>query len=265
MKLNSSNPARSTATGTQKWTSVSTRSSRLEFAFGLSIVAIPTPGRRSAQAMPWPPRRRLVVFARGLRGGMFALVGFPGLLDDVSVNGVGLLDRQVGVGKGEFWRIGEAGHALRPMRAAHHDLIPVFMDFRRRVAQIRNGAVFHPGPAAVDARRVTALTIKRDVEFFAIANRLQAGFLSRRFRHRRNFDLRIGEWYAAAKLERIETRGTPLRFGRGHGARGREQARAGAPTHRSNDVLLTLRRKSHGNRVDRGLRLDGPEFFPGVG
>src|SRR6266566_4247061 len=153
MKLNSSNPARSTATGTQKWTSVSTRSSRLEFAFGLSV----------------------------------------------------------------------------------------------------------------DARRVTALTIKRDVEFFAIANRLQAGFLSRRFRHRRNFDLRIGEWYAAAKLERIETRGTPLRFGRGHGARGREQARAGAPTHRSNDVLLTLRRKSHGNRVDRGLRLDGPEFFPGVG
>jgi len=48
----------------------------------------------------------LIVFALGVRGGPFAFVRFPRLLDDVGTNGVGFLDRQVCLGESKFWWIG---------------------------------------------------------------------------------------------------------------------------------------------------------------
>jgi hypothetical protein len=48
----------------------------------------------------------LIVFALGVRGGPFAFVRFPRLLDDVGMNGIGFLDRQVCLGESKFWWIG---------------------------------------------------------------------------------------------------------------------------------------------------------------
>src|ERR1700739_2415753 len=111
------------------------------------------------------------------------------------------------------------------MRAAHEHLITLFLNFRRSVAKVGDGTVFDPGAAAVDARRVAAFAIKGYVEFFALANRIRGGFLLGRFRHRRNFDVRVRKGHTPAKLKSIETNGAALGFGRGHGPRGSKQAR----------------------------------------
>src|SRR6266700_1714173 len=205
MKLNSNNPAMSTATGTQKSTSVSTLLSR-DVGFGFSELSM----CRYATV--------LIVFAFGVGGGLFAFVGFPGLRDNVSVNGVGLLNGEARVGKSKFRRVGKARHALRPMGAAHHDLIPILVDFERGVTKIGHSAVFHPGSAAIDAGRLAAFAVKRDVKFFALLNCFQGGLLLGRFRNRWNFNLRSREWNAAAKLEGVEALRAALRFGRSHGA-----------------------------------------------
>ena len=108
------------------------------------------------------------------------------------------------------------------------------------------------------------LAVKRHVKLLAFANRVLRSFQQRRFRHRRNFDVRIRERNVAAQLESTKARGTALRFWRGHRPRGSKQARARAPTDGGNDVLLAIHGKSDGDRVDGGFGLNGPEFFSGV-
>src|SRR3989442_15768279 len=111
-----------------------------------------------------------------MRGGLFAFVGFPSLIDHVRVDGVCVRERQMGIRECKFWRIGEAGHALIPMGATHDDLIPVFMDLRGSIAKIGDGTVLHPRATAVDAWAMTAFTVKRDAKFSALANRVPAHF-----------------------------------------------------------------------------------------
>src|SRR5207248_1466813 len=125
----------------------------------------------------------------------------------------------------------------------------------RSVAKIWDGAVLHPGAAAINAGRVAAFTIKRDVEFFALANRFQGGFLLGRLRHRWNLNVRVWKRDVAAEFESVETNRTALRFGRGHGAGGREQPRSGTPTDRSGDILFSVYRTSDGHTFDGGLGL----------
>src|SRR5215471_11030199 len=111
---------------------------------------------------------------------------------------------------------------------------------------------------------MATFTVKRNVKLLAFANCVQSDFLLGRLGNWRNFDVRIREWRRSAKLEGVEALGTALRFGRGHGARGRKQARTGTTTHGSDYVLLALHRKSNGDRVDSGLGLNEPEFLAGV-
>src|SRR5438309_1777552 len=69
----------------------------------------------------------LIIFALGMRCRLLAPVGFPSLSNDIGMDGVGFGDGQVRIGKSKLWGVRQAGHALRPMRAAHHDLIPVLV------------------------------------------------------------------------------------------------------------------------------------------
>ena len=65
---------------------------------------------------------------------LFFVVCLPRLVDDVSMDRVRIFFCHSKIRERKFWRIGEAWHALVPVRAAEHDAIPVAMDFRRRIA-----------------------------------------------------------------------------------------------------------------------------------
>src|SRR5438270_1622559 len=112
MKRSSNNPARSTATGTQKCRSLSALIS-LDVAFGISVCSDNRFLGTLGMTIPiFHTAPLLIAFAFGVRGGLFALVGFPSLIDHIGVNGVGVRDGHVRVGKGKLGWIGEAGHAL---------------------------------------------------------------------------------------------------------------------------------------------------------
>lgn len=104
-----------------------------------------------------------------------------GELADVGVNCIRIFHRHLQIGESEFWGIGEAGHSLVPVRAGQDDAVPITIDFRRRIAQIGNRAVEHPGTAAIGIRRVTTITNEFAVKQRALVNGFRAGSLLRRF------------------------------------------------------------------------------------
>src|ERR1700747_565915 len=104
------------------------------------------------------------------------------------------------------------------MRAAHHDAVPIRVHLWWGVAQVWNSAVFHPGSAAVDFRRMASFAVVADVQLCAFFDHVFAGFLFRRLGNRRNDDMRIGKRNLSAKLESVQTHRSTFRFRRGHGA-----------------------------------------------
>src|SRR5437879_7257882 len=156
------------------------------------------------------------------------------------MNSVRVSYRHTGFGESELRRIGKPWHAFRPVAATQDDAVPILMHLRRGVAQIGYSAVFDPGTAAVNERRVAPLAVKRDVEFFAFANGFFAHFLFGRLRHGRNFNARSRKWNLAAEFESVQAVGAAFGFGCRHSARGSEEARSGTPAHGSNHILFAI-------------------------
>src|SRR5260370_1764726 len=109
--------------------------------------------------------RQTVSLLFGLRLLLFAVVGLPGLVDYVGVDSVGLFGSHLGVGEGELWRIGEAGHSFVPVGAGEDDGVPLFVHFGRGVAEIGDGAVQPPGAAAVDVGGAAAGADEHSVDW----------------------------------------------------------------------------------------------------
>src|ERR1700731_5132891 len=109
----------------------------------------------NAEALP--SFRQTASLVLGLRLLLFSVVGLPGLVDYVGVDSVGLFAGHLRVGEGELGRIGEAGHSFVPVGAGEDDGVPLFVHFGRGVAEIGDGAVEHPGAAAVDVGGVAAV------------------------------------------------------------------------------------------------------------
>src|SRR5258707_3634924 len=124
-------------------------------------------------------RCRLVVFAFGVRGLVFTFVEFPRAVDDVGVDGVGVLDSHFHVGESEFWGIGKAGHAFAPVRTAEDGRIPVLVRLRGHVTQIGNYAVFDPGAGAVESGRMAAIADERSIKDGAFFDHLRRTGLRR--------------------------------------------------------------------------------------
>src|SRR3977135_2497650 len=88
---------------------------------------------------------------------LLLVVSLPSLVNDVGMNCIRIFHRHLQIGEGEFWRIGEDGHSLVPVRAGQADTVPIAMDVRWHIAQVGNRAVEHPGAAAVGIGRVTTI------------------------------------------------------------------------------------------------------------
>src|SRR5258707_5299246 len=157
------------------------------------------------------------------------------------MNSIRVSYRHTGFGESELRRIGKPWHAIRPVAATQDNAIPIFVYLGRGVAQIGDCAVFDPGTAAVDERRVAPLAVKRDVELFAFANDFLAHFLFGRFWHGRNFNTRSRKWNLATEFESVQAVWGALGFGRRHCASGSQEARTRNPAGGRNHVMLRMR------------------------
>src|SRR6202140_1099258 len=111
---------------------------------------------------------------------------------------------------------------------------------------------------------MTAIADKLPVEASAFANRLRTGCLLRWFRHRRHHIRRSWKWIGCAQLECEQARRPALGLRCGHRPRRSKQARARAPSHRYQDILLAIRRISNRNRFNCRPGLKRPCFLPSV-
>ena len=150
---------------------------------------------------------RLVLPTVCLRCGLLFVVSLPSLVNDVGMNRIRILFCHLQIRESKFWRIGKAGHSLVPVRAGQDDAVPVAMDIRRRVAQIGNRAVEHPGAAAISVRRVTTITNEFSVKQRTLVNCFRAGGLLRRFWDRRHDVRRHRERHSGAKFESQQAHG----------------------------------------------------------
>src|ERR1700694_5842499 len=123
------------------------------------------------------------------------------------MNRIRILYRHLHVGKSEFWRIGEAGHSLVPVRAGQDDAVPIAMDFRRGITQIGHRAVEHLGAAAVGPGRVTTITNECSVKHRTLTNSFLTGSLLRRFWDRRYDIRRERERHSGSESESQQARG----------------------------------------------------------
>src|SRR5579859_697595 len=164
------------------------------------ICYIYAPARRSMKG--------LVVFALQVGGLLLAFVEFPGAVDDVGVDSVGVLHGHFHVGESEFRRIGETGHAFAPVRTAEDGRIPIFVRLGGHVTQIGNDAVFGPGAGAVEAGRMATVANERSIKFFSLLDHFWCAGLRWRKRNRRNDYLRRWEWSFSIELEGIDARRT---------------------------------------------------------
>src|ERR1700678_1837161 len=85
----------------------------------------------------------------GMEPSLLIVVRFPGQVDDVGVHGIGVLDGHFGLDERPARARRETGIAILTMTAAEHDAEEWAMNFRRHIAQIRNGAVDPPRSGAV--------------------------------------------------------------------------------------------------------------------
>src|ERR1700704_880241 len=105
---------------------------------------------------------------------------FPSLVNHVGMNCICVARSHLQVGKRELGRIGEARHSLIPMGAGQNDGVPLMMYLGRRVAQIGDRSIQHPGSASVRIRGVAAVAHELAVKEFALMNCFQARSLLRR-------------------------------------------------------------------------------------
>src|SRR6266478_5721430 len=117
---------------------------------------------------------------------MLAFISFPGLRNHIRMNGIGVLYRHLGVGERKLRRIGESWHALIPMRAAQHNRIPIAMNIRGHVPEIRDRSIEHPRAATIGSWRMAPVAYKFLVQDFALVNDLLTGSQLRRFGYGRN-------------------------------------------------------------------------------
>src|SRR5579872_1560238 len=144
----------------------------------------------------------------------------------------------------------EGHHSLSLVAPREDNCIPLVVNFRWRVSQIRHGAIYCPRTASVKPGRMTPPAHMNLVQSLALLDHRFAGSLFWRLRNWLNDIRRGGKRHSASDLERQKARRSPFGFRSCHRAGGQEQPGIRPPSDWNHDVLLVPYAETNGDGIN---------------